>query len=370
VNLASKDCREEKISSRLSFWIGLFVVSVVFTTAAIFSWRKWPDLVGDFGMQLYIPWRLSEGAVMYRDAFYIAGGPLSQYYHAALFKIFGPSFLVLIISNLVIAVGILLLIFQRFRRATDTLTATAIAVAVIVGFVFAQYTGIGNCNFLAPYSHEMVHGFALSVVALVLMTDWLARKRNWRLIVAGICLGLVALTKPDILLALLLTAFAMIAFYGWQSRSLRLAVKTAGLLALGTLVPLASCFLIFLRLADWHESLRLEFFGWVPLFANGVVNSSFYQWCLGFDTPLDHIRQIALSFLVCAAIVATCAVIFQRANKLNAPMRRAVVGLTLLCLMFAATRFVWIDVGTPLPLLGLVTIAILWARLKENPATE
>lgn len=346
------------------------MVLTTFIAGAVLSWRRWPDLVGDFGMQLYIPWRLSEGAVLYRDTFYIAGGPLSQYYHAALFKIFGPSFLVIILSNLAITAAILLLIFQRFRRAADTLTATAIAVAIIVGFVFAQYTGIGNCNFLAPYSHEMVHGLALSVVALALMTDWLVRKKDWWLIIAGICLGLVTLTKPDIQLALLVTTLAVVALNWWQSRSIRLTAKALGLLTLGALIPLVICFLIFLRLTDWRESLRWEFFGWVPVFANGVVNSPFYQWCLGLDAPFERLRQMSLSFLVCAGVVAVCAVIFKRTKNLTAPVRRAVIGLTLICLMFAATRFAWVGAGAALPLLGLVTVGILWTQLRQKPADE
>jgi hypothetical protein len=370
VNLVSKDRREENNSSRLSFWAGLAMVSFVFIAGAIFSWRRWPDLVGDFGMQLYIPWQLSGSAVLYRDAFYIAGGPLSQYYHAALFKIFGPSFLVLIISNLAITAALLLLIFQRFRRATDTLTATTIAIAIVVGFVFAQYTGVGNCNFLAPYSHEMVHGFALAVVALVLTSDWLVQKKNWRLVIAGICLGLVVLTKPDILLALLFTMLMVIAFCWWQSRSVQLVARASTLLALGTIIPLIICFLLFLRIADWRESLRWEFFGWVPVFADGVVNSSYYQWGLGLDTPFEHTRQVALYFLVCATVVTICAVIFNRTKKLNVPTRRVTVGLTLLGLVFAATKFAWVGAGAALPLIGLVTIVILWTQLKQRPADE
>lgn len=31
------------------------------------SWRRWADPIVDFGRELYIPWRLSEGAVLYRD---------------------------------------------------------------------------------------------------------------------------------------------------------------------------------------------------------------------------------------------------------------------------------------------------------------
>ena len=41
------------------------------------TWRKWPDLIVDFGLQMYCPWKLSTGSVLYRDIAYLVGGPLS-----------------------------------------------------------------------------------------------------------------------------------------------------------------------------------------------------------------------------------------------------------------------------------------------------
>ena len=57
---------------------------------------------------------------------YLTGGPLSQYYHALLFKLFGVSFLTLIISNLAIGLGLQLLMYRRFLACSDAWTATTI----------------------------------------------------------------------------------------------------------------------------------------------------------------------------------------------------------------------------------------------------
>jgi hypothetical protein len=112
-----------------SNWPGLALVGGVFVLAAVLSWRRWPDLLVDFGIQLYLPWRISEGEVLYRDVAYLTGGPLSQYFNALLFKIFGVSFRTLIFANLAIAAGMLLLIYRRFLAAADQLTATLIGLA-------------------------------------------------------------------------------------------------------------------------------------------------------------------------------------------------------------------------------------------------
>src|SRR5438105_4643027 len=79
--------------------IGMLIVLAVFYLGI--SWRKWCDPLIDFGDQLYTAWRLSNGAVLYRDVDLLYG-PLSQYFNAGLFRIFGPGIMVLVTANLVI----------------------------------------------------------------------------------------------------------------------------------------------------------------------------------------------------------------------------------------------------------------------------
>ena len=362
----AKNVRAGNFLARHSFGLGLITVAAAFITGAVLTWRRWPDLFGDFGMQLYIPWRLADGAVLYRDLFYMAGGPISQYYHAVLFKIFGASFLTLIISNLAIAAALLLLIYRRFRLAADTLTATLIALAIVIGFVFAQYTGIGNCNYLSPYSHEMVHGLALSILALALMAGWLEKESFSALFGAGFCVGLVTLTKPDIFLALLLTLVAAFGLSCLKTGARKIPFKAMAFFILAMLVPLVGCFLFFLRPAGWRESLSLEFFCWRPIFVAGVMNNPYYQWSLGLDAPFDHTRQSALYFLVCGLIVFFYAAVFKWTKNLPAPGRWFANGAALVPVLLAAIKFNWPDAGAALPLLGLVTVAILWRQFRRQ----
>src|SRR3954462_15702519 len=80
------------------------------------SWRKWPHPIIDFGRELYLPWRLSQGAVLYRDvdSFY---GPLTQYFNAGLFRLFGPSLMTLVYANIVIFIAIVVLLYRLLRHA-------------------------------------------------------------------------------------------------------------------------------------------------------------------------------------------------------------------------------------------------------------
>ena len=84
---------------QIPWWIDPVLLLAVGAALVAMTWRKWPDLLVDFGQQLYIPWRLANGARLYSDIAFLHG-PLSQHFHALWFRAFGPSFTVLIVLNL------------------------------------------------------------------------------------------------------------------------------------------------------------------------------------------------------------------------------------------------------------------------------
>jgi hypothetical protein len=67
---------------------------VVFAVLAGWSWRKWPDPLIDFGRELYVPWQITGGKVLYRDIASLFG-PLSPYVNALWMRMFGVSLMTL-----------------------------------------------------------------------------------------------------------------------------------------------------------------------------------------------------------------------------------------------------------------------------------
>jgi hypothetical protein len=358
--------RKENISARLFFWLGLVAVAAAFAAGAWLTWRRWPDLIIDFGPQLYMPWRISEGARLYRDIFYLSGGPLSQYFNAALFQSFGVSFLTLVIANLTLAALMLLVIYRQFTKASNAFAGSCITVAVVIAFAFAQYTGIGNCNYATPYSHEILHSLVLAVFAVGLLARWLDSQDIQAALLAGFCTGLVGLGKPDIAVAVLLTTAAALVMTVKLNWPRKFIVKSVTGFILAAAVPLAGFFLMFLRTESWRESLRLEFYGWLPLASGSVVNNPYYQWSLGFDAPFDHLRQSSIHFLTTAAIVTVCALMFRAAGKLP-PAARWPLNVTVIgALVLAAQRFYWPGCGASLPLLCVTSIGLLLHRFRNE----
>src|SRR5882724_8228433 len=264
-------------------WLGPSVVAICFVVAAAMTWRKWPDPLIDFGIQLVLPWKISTGSVLYRDLMYLPGGPFSQYFNALLFKLFGVSLLTLVISNLAIAAGLLVLIYRRFLAASDTETATTICLGIVLVFAFGQYSSTGNYNFITPYSHEVWHGVVLAIVSIAVLSGWAAKERIGYALGAGLCGGLVFMTKPDVFVALTAaTAAAFILFAVTKKRTPFLLKSLAACLLAG-LLQLIFFFLYFLRVESWQASFRSVVFAWVPLLETRVSNDVYYQWCLGLD---------------------------------------------------------------------------------------
>jgi hypothetical protein len=261
------------------------VIGAVFATLIFKTWRRWPDLVVDFGAQLYMPWQLSTGAVLYRDVAYLPGGPLSQYYHAFLFKIFGVSFLTLVVSNLAVLALLLAVIYLCFYRCSDQLTAITACVAVLVVFAFAHYTTVGIFNYITPYSAEVVHGLVLSVLAVALLARWIETQNEWLAGAAGLCGGLTLLTKPDMFLALMLTVACGTALFWRSRRKGKLLGRSLALMAGGGLIPVAGFFFGFFRVEDFQQSVQSVFAAWIPLLTTSAANSPFYRWCLGLERP-------------------------------------------------------------------------------------
>ena len=158
---------------------GPLTIAAVFVALAVWSWRKWPDLLVDFGQQLYIPWQLAEGARLHREIAFLHG-PLSQHVNAVLFWRFGPSLTVLIVLNLAALACLTWVVYKTVRLGGDRLTATTACLVLLTVFGFSQYVWTGNYNYISPYTHEATHGIVLSAVMILALSRGLTRGgRGW-----------------------------------------------------------------------------------------------------------------------------------------------------------------------------------------------
>ncbi|MDB6121616.1 MAG: hypothetical protein JWQ71_609 [Pedosphaera sp.] len=330
---------------------------------AALTWRKWPDILIDYGMQLYLPWRISQGSVLYRDVMYLTGGPLSQYYSAALFKLFGASLLTLVISNLTITAGLLVLTYRRFLEVADAWTATTICLGIVLVFAFGNYGDIGNYNFITPYCHEVFHGVVLSILAVALLASWADKERIGFAMGAGFCGGLGFMTKPEVFLALAISVAAAFVLYCVTKRRVAFAARSLAAFLVAAMVPLLGFLLYFHAFEGWGASLRSVGYAWVPLLESSAKSNAYYRWCLGLDMPAYHIRMLLIHFVVVVALMGGYAFLFRR--KMDSRTNRLILLVAVVPLLALASRFDWTQCGRALPLLTVGLCIILCVKYKE-----
>ena len=238
---------------------GLIALAGLTLLFLAFSWRKWPDPLIDFGRELYTPWRLANGAVLYRDvdSFY---GPLSKYFNAVIFTLFKPGLMVLVTANLIVFATIVTMLYLLCRRAWGITSALAACAIFIVLFGFSQFVGIGNYNYATPYCHEVAHGLLLCLLLTYVLVGWVENATLSRSFLAGTFLGLTALLKPEILFAA--GAVTIIAVIEKCRSSPRLGASTIAVWTMGVLLPTIGFTAYFSIFFPFREALSLACRGW------------------------------------------------------------------------------------------------------------
>jgi len=350
--------------------LGLLGLGALLTFVLAISWRRWPDPIIDFGRELYLPWRLSQGAVLYRDVTDIYG-PLSQYVTAALFRVFGPGLMVLVAANFAVLLGILALIYTLLRRAWGAIAALLGTGLFIALFVASQYRDLGNFNYLTPYSEETTHGFFVCLTLVFVLVRWIDHGTRAGSFLAGFLFGLTFVLKPEITLAagpLIITALLIRMRLGTPARWPDLA-----LLALGTILPTAIFVAFFAVAMPLPGALNAACRGWLNLVTTRRFSNYNLEWYfVGLDDPWVNLRHEITGFLAAALLFSAIAAAAWFCDKIT---RRWLYLLTLgllaaVVLALALHPIHWPRAAYCLPGLTLLYVIATTAQFFRRPATD
>jgi len=353
----------------LSYWGALLVLGAVFIALTAWSWRKWPDIQIDYGQQLYFPWQISSGKVMFRDMKYVSGGPLSQCFHALIFKIFGVSFTAVIVTSLAILALLILMVHRLFLHMADEWTALMACLVTLVTFSFSQYTDVANFNYICPYAYEAFHGLVLSVAALACLYQWTSTRRNGWLLLAGVCLGGVFLGKPELFVAAA-GAFVMgllIEWSGYPTAPHRW--RGCVLLFAGFATPVTAFLLYYSCVWNLSGGIAAVAGSWVPLLTTNVSHSAFFKWGMGLDQPGTNVLLMFGRFGEFLVGVACIALFCRRYRRGNAAIRASLGAVLCVLWWWSTTRFRWSRCGSalgPIALLGFVFLFCKWWKFRKT----
>ncbi len=352
------EARAHVESARVPEWAGPVLLAATFAGLAAWSWGRWTDVQIDFGTELYVPWRIGQGDALYRD---IASrnGPLSHHINALWFAVFGVSVRTLVLCNLAILAALCAMTWRVFRRSCDALTATLACGTLLVVFAFSQYVTIGNYNYVTPYQHAQTHGLALSVAMVLSLAGAIRRPQAGWIALAGVCLGLVFLTKAEIALPAAATAAAGVVLGGMaQPADGRTWTRRAGLFIAAALLPAAAAFAL-LRLRMPSDVALAGVFGNWAAWDSGVLADRFYARGAGIEDPAGNSARALGMFLAIAAIpvAAWAAEWWGLPRRGHRPWAIAVGVGVLVALGIAVGGASWLQVPRGLPFTSLAILS-------------
>ena len=314
------------------------------------TWRAWPDPLVDFGRELYVAWRLSEGDSLYADVAWY-NGPLSAHWNGLLFRLFGPGLSVLAWSNALVLAAAVGLVYALVARVADRLTATVAGLVFLLVFAFGQYVGIANYNWITPYSHEVTHGFVLALASVVALERWARTGAVGALTLGGAAVGLCFLTKPEVFASAVAASAVLLGPALWRrdARSLGVFVGAA-------MVPVAASALLV------GPSGTLG--AWPSVLAGDVAALPFYRAGMGLDAPGLHLAEVAAwSAMWLLVLSAPLALAWLARGTRSRALAPAAGVASLLVFSVLGDRYDWTEAVRPLALVSLVSVGAL-ARLR------
>jgi 4-amino-4-deoxy-L-arabinose transferase-like glycosyltransferase len=339
--------------------VGPLAILAIGTFLLLDSWGMWPDVLIDFGRELYVPWQLSQGKVLYVDIAHF-NGPLSPYWNSLWFQIFGVGLQTLVASNLLILVGLTVLLHRILEPISDRFSATAACLIFISVFAFVQIDRMGNYNYVTPYSHEITHGLALSCLAIYCFYHY-RRRGLAALLASGFCLGLVFLTKAENFVA---AAGALAVGLGLalfaEPREAGRALGHLGGFAAAVAVPPVLALIFLSEVMPFDAALRGTLGPWPSVFNSELANQHFYRRGLGTINLGGNLELAALTgfaYLGLFVPVALFALWIRRWKRFEVPIAAALF-LVLLYPLSRVPQFYWVRANRPATLLMIALLIV------------
>jgi hypothetical protein len=342
---------------------GPAVVAVAGVAMLAWTWGTWPDVLVDFGRELYVAWQLAEGRRLYADLAYF-NGPLSPYLNALWFRLFGVSLRTLVAANLVVLTLVTLLFYRIVREIAGRLAAAAAGVTFLVLFACIQLVRTGNYNFVCPYSHEMTHGLLLALAAVYALSR-LPTYGAAAAAAGGLALGLVLLTKPEVGVAAVSAAVvAVAASFG----AVRHKGATAATLVGATLVPPLAAVVLLAATMPFADALAGALGGWRWIVRRELASTPFYRLGMGTHDPGASLVTLLEASGLYALTFGPLALLALRRSL--TPVRKvaglaAVLGLALVLWQYGPID--WFEAARPLPLASAVLVFAAAVRARRPP---
>ena len=328
----------------------ILLLPLTFLLMLLVSWRRWTSLLVDTGREMDLPLRLLKGELLYRDIHYLYP-PLSPYFNAMLYRLFGVHLEVLNVSGVIFALVIVALCYRIARRILPEREAILASLAIIVWCIFKP-----EGNLIAPYAFAALHGmiFALSTL---LVTLRYGEQRKWReVLCAGMLIGLAGITKQEFALTAVVTWSAGLVFA--HRRDFKRLVTRLFVPGVISLVIATPVYAYFLARVGWQTLIDDCHLLYTKIPASLVYYNSART---GLDQPLASLLQM-LGGAAVAITLASLIVLLSAVGTEKKSLGRKAAASFFFCAVFAIIINIlshgrW-D-GSPLRALPLALVGLL-----------
>ena len=272
-------------------------------TAATMIWWTWgyhTEPMVDFGREIYVPWRLSCGEVLYRDIDYF-NGPVSPYFNALIFRIFGATLLTLQVANLIQWAAICTMTYILYVSLSNRLAAFVATMCFILLFSFIQLNPAPIFNYVCPYAHEITQSMLASLGIFLLLRRQLRRPSDSVLAGIGALFGLVCMMKIEVAAAIGAAIGVTLTMDGCRRGTAR-PIRMGGAFVIGMIAIIASAWAWLWLKMPAGQALDGVMGSWKYLANRKVTRNAFYVGLSGMNHPWLNTR-IMLSILAAYAVV-------------------------------------------------------------------
>jgi len=355
------------------FWESQLGAPAILMTAFAFmswaSWRRWAELIIDLGQQLYVPWVISEGDILYRDVAYLHGS-LPSLFHALVFKITGPGLFYIEMVNLALVAGLCLLIYHWIAIIADRATGVTAGLTFIGAFAFANYWGMGLLNWIVPYIYDLTHGIILSFISLFMLYRYTLRPSMFRLSALGLMLGFIFLTKMEAFLAagVALTIGLLLVWHHHRLSWKRIAMRTCVFTMWAMIPPLAVAIYF-----SMHMPVKDVFFhiagAWIYGLDPRVRDLLYYKLVSGTLHLKNNLLYMVLIFIMWAVIVLLLTGWNRYVLSKGWVLKRCSLysaGIISIALIFLQPHITWRHLSRGFPLMLAILCAIYIYRVLKR----
>jgi hypothetical protein len=344
----------------------VLILIVLFAAVTGVSWETWANPVIDGGREMNAPLRLLRGETLYSQIYYLYG-PVTPFFNAFLYKLFGVHLNVLYAAGLAGSLMLVLMVFYLARGFMTTYEAMLAGIAVILFSVFKQ-----GGNLIFPYTYAALYGTLLGTLALILQIQYMRSHRATSLFAAGALCGLALCCKFEFGFASIASLIALI-FSAPREQRGRLAQIALGACAIS---PLLIYGLLFAKIPA--ESIFKDTF-LLPKYLPAELVYFNRVKLLGLDNPGRTLRELlnAVALLGGCGGAALLAGIRMTGESIAyagaSPLLRRIWRVTLSC--FAIMLIHLLFFGThwglnPLRALPVLFLGLIWFCIRTRDCSD